>query len=229
MAGSNFCAAKILTKSETGVSAPKNPAGSLRMSSLVLLLLLGMASSTSLSPGRIGHPMAGWVNNPIELSENNAGATGVSITISFSTTTAITAGYLAITIPTAFTTTGATVTGTGSVSNSVAAWTAFTSSSTGDNTVVINGVTNPTVSAGYGPFSIVTRHYSLGQIVDANYVYGSVGIAPAHGTISNFGVKYLTTTDNLINKSGVELEFSFTIGTDLWKHDLFAIRFDPHF
>ena len=61
--------------------------------------------------------MDAWYNNPIELSINNQGKTGVTATVNFSATTAITAGELCITFPASFTVTGALLsaanTGTG--------------------------------------------------------------------------------------------------------------------
>ena len=61
--------------------------------------------------------MDAWYNNPIELSINNQSKTGVTATVNFSATTAITAGELCITFPASFTVTGALLsaanTGTG--------------------------------------------------------------------------------------------------------------------
>jgi len=137
--------------------------------------------------------MNSWVNNPIELSENNAGATSVTVTFTFSVTQAVTNGYLAITFPAGF-------------SNGTEEWTSF-SSSNGTGTATVTGVTNPSAAAGYGPFSIVTRHSKFGQIVDSNYVFGSVGIAEAHGQISTFTVAYGTGSSDIVNTSGVSVNF----------------------
>jgi hypothetical protein len=102
-------------------------------------------------------------------------------------------------------------------------------SASATNTFTVANVANPSTAQGYGPFKIVTRHGVNGQIMDANYVFGSVGIAGAHGTISNLTVAYVATSSGLINATSQSVNFTFTISRDLWKHDMFVIKFDNNF
>ena len=76
---------------------------------------------------------------------------------------------------------------------------------------MVTGVGNPSTAGGYGPFKIVTRHSAAGQIQDANYVYGSVGIAPAVLSISNFGLAYASSSTGAINAASQTINFTFTI------------------
>jgi hypothetical protein len=178
-------------------------------------------------------PKTKWVNNCIELSQNNLSVASVSATFNFNAETAITAGVAEITFPTGFTVSGAGVTApTGATSTvsgqtlivSALTWTAGT-----DNTIVIGTVTNPTTAGGYGPFAITTRHSLTGQIVDTNAIYGSVGIAAAASTLSSLSLAYASGSSGAINASAQSVEFTFTLAKDLWKHDMFVITWDAHF
>lgn len=109
--------------------------------------------------------MNGWVNNAIELSSNNKGDT-VSITFSFNTSKAVSAGYLFVTFPASFGI-GSPSAATGfSVASATAAntlkFSPFTCTAGGDNVVTISGLTNPSTEGGYGPFGLQTRLYENG-------------------------------------------------------------------
>lgn len=172
--------------------------------------------------------MASWTNNPIELSENNMSKTGVSVTFTFAATTALTAGEVYITFPTGFTVGAATISAVSNVTNSVVRGSSINIVS-GDNTITVANVDLPTSAGGYGPFKIVTRASHNGQIMDANYVFGSVGIAGTAGVISNFTVAYESSSTGTINLTSQKMRFTFTIANDLWKHDMFVIHFDNAF
>jgi len=169
--------------------------------------------------------MSQWVNNPIHLSANNAGDSG-DVTFSFDATTALTSAQVFITFPSGFDVT--------SVSNDAATsgQTVQMSSAivAGFNSVTVMGVGNPSSAGGQGPFKIVTRASTDGQIVDANYSFGSVGIAAAAGSITNFGVAWEATTNSgEVNKTNQKVLFTFTIANDLWKHDMFVLTFPSQF
>ena len=131
------------------------------------------------------------MNNPIELSANNEGKTGVEITFQFNSESALTAGGAEITFPSGFNVASAGVTvpagaTVGTPVNNVVPVTGLTWLANSDNTITISGIENPAASGGYGPFGITTRHSLNGQIVDCNAVFGSVGIAPTASAISTF-------------------------------------------
>jgi len=159
--------------------------------------------------------MDAWYNNPIELSENNESTSGVTYTFNFACTTAITMGSMSITFPTGY--------------SSHTTTTFATSLVVGTNSVDVTAVTNPTSPGGYGPFKLVTRNVANGQIIDANYAFGSVGIAATAGSISNLSLVYASNSANTINLTSQSVNFTFTISRDLWKHDMFVIVFDSKF
>lgn len=78
----------------------------------------------------------------------------------------------------------------------------------------------------YGPFSIVTRSGEDGQIIDANYVFGSLALAPAVSKdIDGLTVSLVdsTATAPTIGTSGLGIYFSFSLSQSLWKHDIIEI------
>jgi hypothetical protein len=132
-----------------------------------------------------------------------------------------------ITFPASFGVSSAAATGIGSVSGQTVP--VAMSVAAGTNTVAITNVSLPTSAGGYGPFKIVTRQYDDGQIFDANYVFGSVGVADAPSAISNLAVAYNSGSTGNVNASSQSVNVSFTISKDLYKHDMFVIEFPSAF
>jgi hypothetical protein len=178
-------------------------------------------------------PKTKWVNNCIELSQNNLNVSGVSVDFNFNAETAINAGVAEISFPTGFTVSSATLTApTGasvSASGQVLTVTNLTWIAGSDNTITIGTVGNPSSVGGHGPFGITTRHHLTGQIVDTNAIFASVGITAAASTLSSLTLAYASGSSGSINASAQSVEFTFTIAKDLWKHDMFVIKFDSKF
>ena len=51
--------------------------------------------------------------------------------------------------------------------------------------VTITGIVNES-SGPYGPFALLTRWFSAGQIIDINKNFGSIYIMPIKGELNNF-------------------------------------------
>ena len=154
------------------------------------------------------------------------------MTISFKATTSITSGSVFVTFPTGFDITSASFTQTGATiakTNQVAELKSVNVSNSSTNTFVIGAVTTPSTVGGYGPFKIVTRKSTNGQIIDANYSFGSVGIAAAPGSISSLALAWASNGTGMINLSSQSINFTFTISNDLWKHDMFVLTFPKEF
>mmetsp|Transcript_14067 Transcript_14067/g.14118 ORF Transcript_14067/g.14118 Transcript_14067/m.14118 type:complete len:802 (+) Transcript_14067:1-2406(+) len=192
---------------------------------LCLLGVLWTASSltigtkdSSLDPGKITWWQDTWSTNAIELSQTNQGSTGVTFTFRFRPSTSISTGVVQITFPSSITiSSGQTVT------VSPVAITAQT-----DMQVATSSITLPNSQSVFGPFSIVTRASSTGQIVDANYFFGCIATSAATINSSTLSIATVSGAAKPIVGSTDGIYFTFTLTTSLWKHDLIEINTDSN-
>ena len=80
-----------------------------------------------------------------------------------------------------------------------------------DTKVGVTNVDNPDTAGGYGPFSITTRAFQLGQIMDINNVFGNVGIAPTVSSLSSLTLDYSFNIDKSVGATGNSLSFKFQL------------------
>ena len=66
-------------------------------------------------------------------------------------------------------------------------------------TVIVHGVTNPSAQGGTGPFKIVTRGGF--NILDENYVFGVIGIAPAQNILTSTSALLMSGGDSTTSSS----------------------------
>jgi len=96
--------------------------------------------------------------------------------------------------------------------------------------LTFGAVGNPSAAGGYGPFGILTRASTSGQIVDANAVFACVGIAGAYSNNNSFTLAYDTSTaTGVVLLASQNIDFTFTISKDLWKYDMFVITMSDKF
>ena len=202
------------------------------LSTFTLLCLgLGQLSLTTVNfmvdPNRLTWWRTKWSPGAIQLSVNNKGRSGVTVSFLFTPTTAVLNGILEVTFPAGFAVVSYPAnaqTADGQVVQ--VAGQSYTSGA--DYLVSVQGVTNPTTSGPYGPFALRTRYNAGGQQVDVNLSFGTVYICGDPGTLGSLGVSLAgTSIKNAINKSGNTLSFKFTIGVTLWRYDTFVISIDP--
>ena len=159
----------------------------------------------------------------------------MSATVTFSAEHALSDGVVEITFPTGFTLTSATLssstTGTiGNTSGQMIPVAGVTYTAGTNVAITFDAVENPTTAGGYGPFGIVTRASTQGQIVDANAVFACVGIAGAYSTGNSFTIAYDTATaTGVVLLASQNVDFTFTISKDLWKYDMFVITMNDKF
>ncbi|CAG9312525.1 unnamed protein product [Blepharisma stoltei] len=197
--------------------------------SFIALIWLALADPTMsskngfLDPGRITWWQDKWAPNPIELTQTNSGNSNVYVIVHFRPFTSVNSdgnsGILQLIVPSSFSSTGT-----------------YTSSS-----MTITGGTDMTAqfqlstslpSAGvYGPFQLITRSSSTGQIYDTNYVFGCVAVSASVSSSSSLTISAatLTSTTGIVgSKDALIFSFSIPAGTNLWKHDIFEIVPDSH-
>jgi hypothetical protein len=132
---------------------------------IIVFIMIIATEGVALDPGRIWTWRNSWNQNPIELSKTNAENTGVTATFFVNPTTELNAGSVDVVFPTGFVVTAAACDATLNVgcttviTGQLITLIGITLAAGHDTKVVIHGITNPTVSGGYGPFSIITRNY----------------------------------------------------------------------
>ncbi|CAG9312215.1 unnamed protein product [Blepharisma stoltei] len=177
------------------------------------------SKDSSLDPGKITWWQDTWSNNAIELSQTNQGSTGVVFTFHFRPSTSISSGVVQITFPSSITiSSGQTV--TISPSGGISAQT--------DMSVATGEITLPSSQGVFGPFSIVTRASSTGQIVDANYFFGCIATSASTINSSTLSIATVSGAEKPIVGSTDGIYFTFTLTTSLWKHDLIEINTDSN-
>ena len=139
----------------------------------------------------------------------------------------MTSGVMNVIFPTGFDPTGATCTGC-TVSGQTVTVTGQALTASTDQTLTMTGITNPQDAGGYGPFQIITRYYTGGQIIDINKNFASIYISETAGVLSNLGVSFASdgTTNSRVGTDNNHLLFTFELNQDLWKHDIFQITID---
>ncbi|CAG9312558.1 unnamed protein product [Blepharisma stoltei] len=200
--------------------------------SFLALIWLAMGDPTRtakdgyLDPGKIRWWKDSWAPNPIELSQTNSGtSSGVTVTVNFRPQTSLPTtgnmGIVIVTVPSTF-------------STQITYPSSSMAIKANTDTSFSFSLATALPSAGvYGPFQIVTKTSTGGQIYDANYVFGCVAVSASVSSASanSLTVNAVTlTTNTAIVGSSDGLYFSFTIpaGTNLWKHDIFEIVPDTH-
>ncbi|CAG9310326.1 unnamed protein product [Blepharisma stoltei] len=192
--------------------------------SFLALIWLALADPTMttkngyLDPGRIVWWQDKWAPNPIELTQTNAGATSVSVVLHFRPFTSINSdsnsGIVQLIVPSAFSSTGTY----SSDPMTITGGTDMTATFELDTSLPSAGV--------YGPFQVLTRSSSTGQIYDTNYVFGCVAVSASVTSSSSLatGAATLTSTTGFVgSKDALTFTFSIPSGTNLWKHDIFEI------
>ncbi|CAG9328371.1 unnamed protein product [Blepharisma stoltei] len=184
------------------------------MKSLIsFIALIGLASCVSigskdstLDPGRIVWPKETWVSSPIELGRANSGLTA-TITFNFRPSTALTSGYVEIILPSGL---SGTLTATKTLS-------ANTDTSASFPLVLPSG------AAVYGPFGILTRTSSSGQIIDANYVFGCIATTASVTSSSTLTVTTVSGATSPVISTTDGIYFAFSLTQSFWRHDLIEI------
>jgi hypothetical protein len=77
--------------------------------------------------------------------------------------------------------------------------------------------------AAYGPIGIRIRSSANGQILAMTNAFGCIYVKANEATGSGFSVTRVGTTDAASPDSSVNLSFKFSLTTDVWPHDVFAI------
>ncbi|CAG9312566.1 unnamed protein product [Blepharisma stoltei] len=166
-----------------------------------------------------------WAPNPIELSQTNSGTSSVTVNINFRPQTSLpTTGNMGFVIVTVTSTFSSTTTYT-SNSMAIKANTDTSYSFTLETTLPSAGV--------YGPFQIVTKTSTSGQIYDANYVFGCVAVSASVSSASanslTVSTVYLTSITAIVGSSdGLYFTFTIPASSNLWKHDTFEIVPDSY-
>ncbi|CAG9312562.1 unnamed protein product [Blepharisma stoltei] len=199
--------------------------------SFLALIWLAMGDPTRtakdgyLDPGKIRWWKDSWAPNPIELSQTNSGTSSVTVNINFRPQTSLPTtgnmGFVIVTVPSAFSSTTTYTSGSMAIKANTDTSYSFTL-----------GTALPSAGV-YGPFQIVTKTLSGGQIYDANYVFGCVAVSASVSSASANSLTVATvtlTSSTAYVGSSDGLTFTFTIpaGTNLWKHDIFEIVPDTH-
>ncbi|CAG9312568.1 unnamed protein product [Blepharisma stoltei] len=171
-----------------------------------------------LDPGKIRWWKDTWAPNPIELSQANSGTSGVTVNINFRPQTSLpTTGNLGIVIVTVPSTFSSTTTYT---SDSIAI-------KANTDTSYSFTLATPLPPAGvYGPFQIVTKTSTSGQIYNANYIFGCVTVSASISLSNSLTVSTvnLTSTTAVVGfLDGLYFTFAIPAGINLWKHDIFEI------
>ncbi|CAG9323210.1 unnamed protein product [Blepharisma stoltei] len=172
---------------------------------LAACLSIGVKDST-LDPGRILWPKETWVSSPIQVSQTNAGSS-VILTFTFRPSTTLSNGILEVDLPSGLS--GGPFYLSGNfVQNQ-------------DQSLSTTSITLPSSPGVYGPFVLITRSSSTGQIYDANYIFGCLATTSSVPTSSTLIVTnaaaspIVGTTDTLY--------FAFSIIQSLWKYDIIEI------
>ncbi|CAG9332621.1 unnamed protein product [Blepharisma stoltei] len=164
----------------------------------------------SLDPGRITWPKEDWYNNPIDLSQTNAG-TLVTLTFNFRPTTTLKGGIVQIIFPSTFP----------SIINPVNANLGSSEIQAGTDMSVTTTATLPSNPGFVGPFGIITRSSQTGQITDANFVFGCIAISEPDIPDNNLSV-YSVSQAKQIGSSD-SFVFHFPINKSIWKNDIIEI------
>jgi len=209
------------------------------MGLFVLTLLLGLGLRQTLcdqvvgtynqmlDPGRLYWWKTKWAPAPIDLSKTNAGSTAVSVSFYLNPSTSLTSGFLEVTFPAGFTLSNIVPSTT--VSGQVVQIPA-TLVAGQDSVFTISLVSLPTTAGPTGLFALRTRLTPGGQVIDANLNFGSVYISAQEGKIASGAVTFTPTqSSSVINRAGNALTFKFTIGKNLWKHDLIRVTTDSNY
>ncbi|CAG9312581.1 unnamed protein product [Blepharisma stoltei] len=179
------------------------------------------AKDGSLDPGKIRWWKDSWAPNPIELSQTNSGtSSGVTVTVNFRPQTSLPTtgnmGIVIVTVPSAFSSTTTYTSGSMAIKANT------------DTSYSFTLTTSLPSAAVYGPFQIVTKTSTSGQIYDANYVFGCVAVSASVSSASanSLTVNAVTLTSNTAyvgSSDGLYFTFTIPAGTNLWKHDIFEI------
>ena len=191
---------------------------------LLLGILATIATSFSIGekdadidPGTITWPKDSF-KAPIEMSKVNKDQTA-EITFNFNPSTTIKGGVVEIHFPS----TGFDTSSSNGCSSGICTISEDLTSGT-DASVTVSTVTLNTEGI-HGPFKIVTRESSSGQIVDANYVFASAAIAPAIPSAASLTVGIDTTSDVTVLSGSNTISLTFNLGsTDLWKDDIIIVE-----
>ncbi|CAG9312564.1 unnamed protein product [Blepharisma stoltei] len=202
-----------------------------RLISFLALIWLAMgdprrnAKDGYLDPGKIRWWKDTWAPSPIELSQTNSGTSSVIVTVHFRPQTSLPTtrnlGIVIVTVPSAFSST------TTYASDSIAI-----NANTDTSFSFILGTSLPSAGV-YGPFQIVTKTSSSGQIYDANYIFGCVAVSasissPSANSLTVATVTLTSTTAVVGSSDGLTFTFTIPAGTNLWKHDIFEIVPDTY-
>ncbi|CAG9316465.1 unnamed protein product [Blepharisma stoltei] len=178
-----------------------------------LIVLIELAACISigskdgnLDPGRILWPKDTWVSSPIELARTNSGLT-TTITFNFRPTSTLASGFVQIILPSG-------------LSGSLSTTKTLTAN---QDTYISFPITLPSGAAVYGPFGIISRTSSTGQIIDANYIFGCISTTASVASSSTVTVSTVSGTANPVISTQDSLYFTFSLTQSFWRHDLIEI------
>lgn len=192
----------------------------------VFFALLSLSFSTQtageydemLDPGKITYWKESWSPSPIILSQTHTSSTS-KMTIYYRPTTTIAQGHLEVIFPSGVihsSLVNGKFSATASVQGGV------------DSTFEIHDVSVLSKGA-YGPFGLITRHSSTGQIIDMNLAFSSIYILDEVVEYSG-----LVVSSGSGNKQGDilstdSLAFTFDTAKSIWKYDLIVISISEYF
>lgn len=162
-----------------------------------------IAKDGRIDPGLITWWKTKWAPAPIELSQNNAGTVDATITFRFRPSTTVKQAYVEVLFPASFTTVVNKKTDTLDLEADTDETLAFT-------------VTLPSTAGVFGPFGIITRSSSTGQIIDANFVFACVATTSSVSKSSaGLSVTTSTATTPVVGQTENTLIFSFSLTQNL--------------